>query len=372
MKIVCSKSELLKGVNIVLKAIPTKSSMAILECILIDASSDEIKLTANNLDLGIETIIEGNIEERGIIALDAKIFSEIVRKLPENNICIETFENFKTIITCEKSKFNIIGKSGEDFSYLPSIEKNEMITISQVVLRDVIRQTIFCVNEFNPTKSIRGELFKIKENELTVIALDGHQVAIRNIKLKKSYHDHSLVVPARTLIEISKILNGGIDDEVNLYYTNNHVVFEFDKTVVVSRLVEGDYVKIDSLFYHDYNLKFKINKKELLESIDRSTLLSREGDKKPIIVDVKDDCVELIMQSFIGTMDEFIDITEKEGGPLTIAFNPKYFIDALRAIDDEVITLYMINQKAPCFIRDKEDTYTYFVLPVCFNKPKMD
>ena len=123
MKLICSKTNLLHGVNIVSKAVPTRTTMAILECILIDASSDEIKLMANDMELGIKTIIEGTIEERGIIALDAKIFSEIVRKLPDSDVVIETDDSFKTTITCEKAKFNIIGKSGEDFSYIPYIEK---------------------------------------------------------------------------------------------------------------------------------------------------------------------------------------------------------------------------------------------------------
>ena len=123
MKIICSKANLLKGVNIVSKAVPTRTTMAILECILIDASAGEIKLTANDMEIGIETIIDGDIIERGIIALDAKIFSEIVRKLPDNDVTIETDATFKTVITCEKAKFNIIGKSGEDFSYIPSFRE---------------------------------------------------------------------------------------------------------------------------------------------------------------------------------------------------------------------------------------------------------
>ena len=141
MKLICSKQNLLYGVNIVSKAVPTRTTMAILECILIDASANEIKLTANDMELGIETKIEGQIEERGIIALDAKIFSEIVRKLPDSDVTIETDSNFKTTITCEKAKFNIVGKSGDDFSYIPFIERNESVHISQFTLKEVIRQT---------------------------------------------------------------------------------------------------------------------------------------------------------------------------------------------------------------------------------------
>ena len=139
MKIICSKSNLVKGVSIVSKAVPSKTTMPILECILIDASSSIIKFTANDMELGIETKIEGDIISKGIVALDAKIFSEIVRKLPDNEVSIETDENYRTTITCEKAVFTIAGKSGEDFSYLPTIEKNKFIYLSQFTLKEVIR-----------------------------------------------------------------------------------------------------------------------------------------------------------------------------------------------------------------------------------------
>ena len=131
MKIVCTKSNLLSGVQTVSKAVPSKTTMSILECILVDTRNGEIKLTANDMELGIETVIDGEIIEKGMIALDAKIFFEIVRKLPDNDITITTNDAYMTTITCEKAKFNIIGKSGEDFSFLPEIERNDSIMISQ-------------------------------------------------------------------------------------------------------------------------------------------------------------------------------------------------------------------------------------------------
>ena len=181
MKLICSKSNLLHGVNIVSKAVPTRTTMAILECILIDASSDEIKLIANDMELGIETVIDGEIVENGIIALDAKIFSEIVRKLPDNEVVIETDASFKTVITCEKAKFNIIGKSGEDFSYLPYIEKNDPISISQFTLKEVIRQTIFSIAANENNKLMTGELFEIKNN-MIISDIDRHIIINRSGK----------------------------------------------------------------------------------------------------------------------------------------------------------------------------------------------
>ena len=366
MKIVCTKSNLLSGVQTVSKAVPNKTTMSILECILVDTRNGEIKLTANDMELGIETVIDGEIIDKGMIALDAKIFLEIVRKLPDNNITIETNDSYKTTITCEKAKFNIIGKSGEDFSFLPDIEKNDSIIVSQFTLKEVIRQTIFSIADNDNNRLMTGELFEINTDTLKVVSLDGHRISIRNIVLKNSYGNKKVVVPGKTLNEISKILSGDTDKDVNIYFTDRHILFEFDRTIVVSRLIEGEYFNINQMLSSDYETKVKINKKELLDCIDRATLLVKEGDKKPIIINISDSSMELKMNSTVGSMDEEIDIT-KEGKDIMIGFNPKFLIDSLRVIDDEVVDLYMVNPKAPCFIRNAEETYIYVILPVNFT-----
>lgn len=366
MKLVCSKSNLLNGVQTVSKAVPNKTTMSILECILIDATRNEIKLTANDMELGIETIIEGDIVEKGQIALDAKILLDIVRKLPDNDVTIETSSSFKTNITCEKAKFTIIGKSGEDFSYLPSIERIDSIIISQFTLKEVVRQTIFSIADNDNNKLMTGELFEINGNELKVVSLDGHRISIRKIQLKESYPSRKVVVPGKTLSEISKILSGDTDKDVSIFFTGKHIVFEFDKTTVVSRLIEGEYFRIDQMLSSDYETKVTINKRELLECIDRATLLVKEGDKKPIIINITNDMMELKINSTVGSMNEEISIS-KQGKDIMIGFNPKFMIDALRVIDDEQIDIYLVNPKAPCFIRDVTEKYIYLILPVNFT-----
>lgn len=366
MKLICNKSELLRAVNIVSKAVPSKTTMPILECILIDASTGSIKLTANDMELGIETIVPGEIIQKGIIALNAKVFSEIVRKLPDNDVIIESNENYTITITCEKANFSIAGKSGDDFSYLPYIEKNNFICLSQFTLREVIQQTIFSIADNDSNKLMTGELFEVTGNELKVVSLDGHRISIRKINLKESYDNIKVVVPGKTLSEISKILSGGNEDEVRLFFTGNHVLFEFDDTKVVSRLIEGEYFKINQMLSSDYETKVMINKKELLSCIDRATLLIKEGDKKPIIISVTDGDMELKINSSIGSMNENIDIA-KEGKDMMIGFNPRFLIDALRVIEDEEVTIFLVNPKAPCFIKDKEESYIYLILPVNFN-----
>ena len=366
MHILFPKNNLQKSVNISLRAVPSRTTMSILECILIDARSNEIKFITNDMELGIETIVEGAIYEKGLIAVDARIFSDIIRKLPDNDVDIHTDEHLNMTITCEKAKFTIPGRAGDDFTYLPILEKSEYITISQFALKEIIRQTIFSIAANENNKLMTGELFEISDNTLKVVALDGHRISIRRILLKNSYDYKKVVVPGKTLNEISKILSGDMDKDVSIYFTSKHILFEFDNTIVVSRLIEGEYFRIEQMLSSDYETRVRINKKELLNCIDRATLLVKEGDKKPVIMSVMEGMIQLKMNSTVGSMDEEIDI-DKEGKDLMIGFNPKFLIDSLRVIEDEEINLYMVNPKAPCFIRNAEETYIYVILPVNFT-----
>ena len=366
MKIICNKSALLTGVNTVLKAVPARTTMPILECILIDTTSGVIKLTANDMDLGIETTVDGDVLDKGCIALEAKLFSEIVRKLPDSEVTIETDDNNKALIKCEKAKFNIAGKDGVDFVALPEIEKTHFITLSQFSLKEIIRQTIFSISDNESNRMMSGELLQIDQDQLRLVSLDGQRISIRKISLKESYDPIKAVIPGKTLNEISKILSGDMDDDVRIYFTDRHVLFEFDQTVVVSRLLEGEYFQIDKMISSDYNTKITINKKELQGCIERASLLIRESERKPIIINVTDGSMEMKIQSAMGSMNEDIDIS-KEGRDIMIGFNPKFILDALRVIDDEEITMYLVNPKAPFIIKNDEQSYIYLVLPISFN-----
>ena len=367
MKLSFSKSNLLNGINIVLKAVPAKTTMSILECILIDASTGDIKLTGNDMELGIETKVEGSILERGKIAIEAKLFSEIVRKLPDSEVIIESDDKYNVSITCEKASFKIAGKSGDEFSYLPMIEKNGHISLSQFTLKEVIRQTIFSIAPGDTNKLMTGELFEVFENELKVTSLDGHRISIRKVTLKDTYPKQKVVVPGKTLIEVSKILSGDTDKDVIIFFGRNHILFEFEDTLVVSRLIEGEYFRINQMLSGDYETKMTINKKDFLESIERSVLLIRENDKKPIILNLQNQILEMNLTSMMGTMKEEI-LVHKQGKDIMIGFNPKFLIDALRVIEDETVDIYMVNSKAPCFIRDEQQNYIYLILPVNFNR----
>lgn len=367
MKLLCSKKDLLAGVNIVSKAVSNKTTLDILGCILIEAQNEQIKLTGNDMELGIETIVNGKINEGGKIALDAKLFSEIVRKLPDSDaVYINTEPSGKTLIQCEKSNFHIMGRTGEDFTALPNIQKEIYITLSSFTLKEVIRQTLFSIAENDTNRIMSGELFEIKGNNFRIASLDGHRISIRNIELKEASDKIRVIVPGKALNELSKILSGENDDEVTIYFTEKHVLFEMENTKVVSRLIEGNFFRIDQMLSTDYETKLRVNKKELYNCIDRATLFIKESDKKPIVLHISEQNMQLSINSMLGSMKADLDIY-KQGKDILIGFNPKFLLDALKVIDDDEITLYLINSKAPCFIKDNDERYIYLILPININ-----
>ena len=367
MKIECSKASLLNGVSVVSKAVPSKTTLSILQCILIKASKGVITLTANDMELGIETKIEGNIIKEGNVALDAKFFSEIVRKLPDNTITIDVDDNFVTKIVCENTKFNLTGKDGNEFSDLPKINKINSILVSEYSLKELIKQTSFCLGTNLPNPIMNSELMHIKDDVLEMVALDGHRIAYRKINLSNVYPETKIIIPGKTLNEIERILSGDVNKEVVIFIEKNHVLFELDNTLVISRLVDGEYFDYEKMLINDYETKVHVNKKNLYESIDRGTLVIREGDKKPIIFQVRDSVVNLSITTLVGNMNEDV-LINKSGKDMDIAFNPSFLLDTLKVLDEEEIDLYLVSPKNPCIIKNEDSSYVYLILPVNFVK----
>ncbi|MBP5154436.1 MAG: DNA polymerase III subunit beta [Lachnospiraceae bacterium] len=360
-----SKTGLITAVNIAMKAVPAKTSLPILECFLLRSAGGTVTLTANDMEMAICTRVSNASGEEGTIAVGAKLFSEIIRKLPEEEVELSADENDQITIVSGKAKFTIAGKDGADFVDMPSMETGNPVVISQFTLREIINQTIFSTAPNESNKMMTGELFEINGSRLRVAALDGHRIAIRNCDLTDTYPRFSVIVPGKTLGDISRIVTGGTDDFAELYFSRNHIQFRFDDTVVMSRLIEGEYFRINQMVSDNYEVKMVINRREFLDCIERSVLLIRENDKKPLVIDIKDGYASLSLNSIIGSLHEEIAI-EKEGKDLTIGFNPRFLIDALRAVNDEDITFYMSNSRAPGFIRDAESSYIYLILPVNF------
>jgi DNA polymerase-3 subunit beta len=367
MKLRCTKIDLLNGVNTASKAVSTRTTLPILQCILLKATTEGLKLISNDLQLGIESNVNANIIETGSIAIESKIFSEIIKKLPDNEIEIEVNEKNLMTIVCEKSKFNIPGQPSDEFILLPEVSKDNCLKISGFILKEMIRETIFsiAIEEIRPI--LTGKLLEIKDGKLNLVSVDGFRVSIRNKEIEQSIEYMKVVIPGKSLSEISKILSNNEDEEVSIYFTDKHILFEINDSIVVSRLLEGEFPKYDQIFSKDYETLIKIDRKKLLMSIERAALIARESNKNPIKLQIKENSIIITSNTEIGNVYEEIEIF-KEGDELEIAFNPKYLIDALKVIEDDEISLQFTNALNPCIIRQVDgDDYKYLILPIRLN-----
>ena len=371
MKIRSTKQQLLNAVNIAGRAVAVKTTMPILECLLITADNMGISIMANDGEMAVNTLIPSEkceVEEAGTIAVEAKLLSEILRKISSSDDAevILSSDGNLVEISSGKAMFRIQEKDPVQFPELPSINENVKVILSEFTLKEIVRDTIFSISLNDSNRMMTGELFEIKDNVLTVIALDGHRVSIRNTPLTASYDHVRTIIPGKTLSEVSKIISGDAEKNVVISFDPNYVSLRFDETLMLSRIIDGDYFRIESMLTSDYDTKITVNKKEFLDAIEQSTVLIRENDKKPLVLKIEEGKLGLRVNSLIGSLDASLP-AEKTGADLMIAFNPKFLLDALRVIDEETVTLYMTNSKAPCFIRDEEKTYIYLILPVNFN-----
>lgn len=363
MKFICSKENLLEGINIVQKAVSSKTTFPILEGILLEAD-DKIKLTGNDLEIGIECYVEADVKSTGRIVLNSRMFGDIIRRLPDAKILIEVKENDVVVIECESSLFEIRGMSPEGFPALPSIEKVNGIRISQKVIKEMIKQTIFAVSVDENRPILTGSLFEYKSGSLTIVSIDGYRLALRRLLQDSQVQDCNMVIPGKTLNEISKIIQP-VDDELTIYATENQILFDMGNCTMVSRLLEGEYLNYSGIIPKEHETMVTVNTKELLACFERASLIIVNDERRyPVNLDISDDMMVITCNTEIGNVREEIRV-EMDGKKLDIAFNPRYFIDALKVIENETVNIYFTTSIGPCTIKPVQgDDFAYLVLPI--------
>lgn len=363
MKVICSKENLINGINITQKAVSSKTTLPILEGILLEAS-ENFKLTGNDLEIGIECFVDADIKEKGSVVLNSRMFGDIVRRMPDSEVLIEVKENNTVIIECENSHFEIKGLPSSGFPALPSIEKLNSFKISQKYIREMIRQTLFAVSVDENRPILTGSLIECKNQEISFVSIDGFRLALRRNKIKGDSSEINVVVPGKTLNEIVKILQP-VEDEITIYSTQNQILFDMGKCKVVSRLLEGEYLNYRGIIPEDYETKVRVNSKEMLSSIERASLIiTAEERRYPVRFNIDNDVIIITSNTDVGAVREELKV-EMTGNYLDIGFNPRYFIDALRAVEDEIVDIYFTTSVGPCTIRPVEDnSFAYMILPL--------
>jgi len=367
MKITCEKDNILKAINSVTKAVASKTTMPILEGILIQTNDNEVKLTTYDLEIGIEYIIECNVIEQGATVVNATMFSEIIRKLPDTEINISLNDKNLLVIECEGSLYKLATMNPNEFPELPKINIENSIEIEQNCLKEMIRKTIFAVSTEENRPIFTGCLFEVANNKLNVVAIDGFRLAWKNRFLQTKINDFTAVIPGRTLNEINKIILDSFDT-IKIGIAKNQALFEMENCKIVTRLLDGEFLNYSSVIPDTWETRIRVNKEVLQNCFERISLISSssiEKEKKyPVKVSIDIGKVTISCTNQTGDAKEELYVTT-EGKNLEAGFNPKYFLDALRAIDDQEVFIDFGTNISPCIIRPVEDgDYIYMVLPI--------
>ena len=367
MKFICEKDLLLKGINSVVKAASTKTTMPILEGILIQTNDNEIKLTTYDLEIGIEYVMNCNVYEQGNTVVNAIMFSEIIRKLPDTDISIFINENNLLVIECEGSLYKLATMNPEEFPELPKIEIENSITLEQNILKNMIRKTIFAVSTEENRPIFTGCLFEVQNNKLNVVSIDGFRLALKSNFLQEKANNFSAVIPGKTLNEVNKIISDSFDI-ITIGISKNQALFEMENCKIVTRILDGEFLNYSSVIPTNWETRIRVNKNAFQDCFERISLISAsisEKEKKyPVKINIDIGKVTISCTNQTGDAKEEIYVTT-EGKNLEIGFNPKYFLDCLKVIDDEEIFVDFGTSISPCVIRPIDDNeYTYMILPI--------
>ena len=368
MKLICDKDKILKAINSVVKGVASKTTMPILEGILIQTNENEIKLTTYDLEIGIEYIMESNVIEQGSTVVNAIMFSEIIRKLPNTEISIRLNEKNLLEIECEGSLYKLATMNPDEFPELPKIAVENSIEIEQNTLKNMIRKTIFAVSSEENRPIFTGCLFEVKENKLNVVAVDGFRLAWKSTYLTSKVNDFSAVIPGRTLNEVNKIILDSFD-KIKIGISKNQALFEMDNCKIVTRVLDGEFLNYANVIPSTWETRIRVNKNAMQDCFERISLISSssiEKEKKyPVKVSVEIGKVTISCTNQTGDAKEEMYVTT-EGKNLEAGFNPKYFLDSFKAIDDEEVFVDFGSSISPCIIRPVEEggDYIYMVLPI--------
>lgn len=367
MNIICNKSSLIKGVGTVIRAVSQKTTMPILQCILLNAEGDIFSLTGNDLELGVYCTAEAVVKKEGKVAVNAKIFSEIIRRLPEEEVIIDSDDQDNITIQSGKSKFNIPGQKGADFPLLPEVKSENQMVLPQNEFRQMIQKTIFSIAQEDSGRPVlTGELVDVRDGYLYLVAVDGFRISMQRTEISGD-KTFKMTVPGKTLNELNKILSSEEDDLMTVTFTGRHILFKMDSTILVSRLLEGEFLNYERNLNMSFTTRAYVNRRELLDSIDRAALISKEGKNSPVRFDIRQDKIIITSNTEAGSAYEEVPI-RLEGEGMITAFNPKYYMDALRAIDDDTVCILYSSSLSPCIIQGSQtENYKYFILPIRLN-----
>lgn len=363
MKLTCNRDNLIEGINIVQKAVPSKSTTSVLEGILIEVG-EELKLTGNDGDFGIVYEVPGIIEEIGSIVVNSKTFGDIIRKLPDIYVSLETSQNGNVLnITSGKASYKINTISAETFPPVAFLDTNNAIEMQCELLCSMIKETSFAASLEDKRIILKGVFIEQKGNEMNFVAIDGFRLAMRTAYIEEA-RDFAVIVPTKILNELVKSLKPE-EEKIKFCCNENQIMFYTDSFRMVSKLYKGDYIDYRKMIPKEFKTTVTIDTKALLNGLERATLVVVEEKRFPLTINfTRNDEILLYLNGENGTINESIP-ADVFGEEMTVGFGMKNFIECLRVIKDEKITIMLTSLTGPCLIKGVENSsYTYLLMPI--------
>ena len=364
MKFSCEKALLQSAITTASRAVSPKSTIPALEGLLLEAeSTSTVYLTGYNQETGIRSALSADIQEPGSMVLPARLFGELVRKLPDDMVIFQE-EGLKVHISCGMSEFNLMGIDPEEFPKLPTVEYLNSFSIPEQALRAMIGQTLFAVSDDESRPVHTGTLFVVEDDGLTLVAVDGFRLALRREPVLEKNNTFEFVVPGASLSEVEKICRE-TEDPVQVHQGSRHVLFKIGETILISRRLEGEFLAWRQAIPRTNPIQVTAQTKTLLSCIDRVSLIVSEKLKSPLRCVVREGEIDITTKTALGTAHDCCPV-DGDGGGLEIGFNNKYMMDALKAAPSEQIRLELSSPITPCIIVPAEgpENFLFMVLPV--------
>ena len=362
MKFNCSRTDLSNAIMNVQRAVATKASIPALEGILIKVKGDKLNISGYDLEIGITTDIEATILEEGSIVLSAKLFGDIIRKLPQEIITVETDERMVTYITSGNASYQIVGLSAAEYPDLPRIEETDRFVIKSSILRDMIRQTIYAVSEKNSKPIYTGSLFEIKDKVLTIVGIDGYRMAIRRENID-SDSENEFVIPKKTQSEVLKLITDE-EEDVEIIIGQRHALFKVGSFYVISRLIEGSFIDYNSTIPKGTETQVVVNTREISQAVDRMSLLATDKFPSHVRCNFSNDEITFVCNTSMGKANDSISTTIS-GSDVEIGFNNRYLLEAIKNCETDEIKIILNGSLSPMVIKPvKSDDFIYLVVPM--------
>ncbi|HHX03128.1 MAG TPA: DNA polymerase III subunit beta [Tissierellia bacterium] len=366
MKFTVNQREMLYALNILSKAVSSRTTLEALKGVYIEAFDDHLHMKTNDLSLSIQIETPALVEEKGHVLIDFQLFNELIRKLPDDALTLSKNEDTLSLI-CGHASYRLLMMDSSYFPQIPLVEGGQEIRMNQGMFSNLIKMTNFAISTDETRPILTGSLMEIEGDEMKMISIDGYSIAIKKVPIISGENIH-VVVPGKTLREVQRIIAYNVDDEILLQVTDNYISFSFDNVLIISKILQGEYVNYKQVISDDFAIHVEMDHREFFSAIDRAAIMANQSKNYLVVCQFEDDTLKITSSAQTGQAKEEVEI-KKQGDDIRIGLNPNYLLKALRTMESEHVTMSLTTSQRPCRISPTDDdSFTFYLVPIRINQ----